>query len=272
MITMIGAATTAALAKAFDPAIDGEVCVNGKCRPMTEQDLWIPFAIVGGVFAVIILFVVLLIILVRRMGRAKAQGRAAGKVSVGVTYEWPAKTVKRIARMVGARYEPTIGDPGAFKMSSGVDATAYTNSVTVNTRTDDHLAEYAANAGLLLPPVPPVTTGVNRYVLNWMAAPRPYGGLQAYTLRYDNPVRIGMDFHPTAFIVDLAFNGAAPAAFSRDEATIREGFAAQVTSGRLACEDVNGHRVIVVDEPGSGDVKTMYEIVGRALGWNPDAK
>lgn len=272
MITMIGAATTAALAKAFDPAIDGEVCVNGKCRPMTEQDLWIPFAIVGGVFAVIILFVVLLIILVRRMGRAKAQGRAAGKVSVGVTYEWPAKTVKRIARAVGARYEPTIGDPGAFKMSSGVDATAITNSVTVNARTDDHLAEYAANAGLLLPPVPPVTTGVNRYVLNWMAVPRPYGGIQAYTLRYDNPVRIGMDFHPTAFIIDLAFNGSDPAAFSRDETLIREGFAARVTSGRLACEDVNGHRVIVVDEPDSGDVKTMYEIVGRALGWNPDAK
>ena len=62
------------------------------------------------------LFVAVIILLVRRMGRAKAQGRAAGKVSVGVTYEWPAKTVKRIAGVVGARYEPSIvrrsGTPG----------------------------------------------------------------------------------------------------------------------------------------------------------------
>ncbi len=109
MIAMIGAAVTPVFAQALDMAIDGEVCVNGECRPMAERDLWIPFAIVGGVFAVIIL-------LVRRMGRAKAQGRAAGKVSVGVTYEWPAKTVKRIAGVVGARYEPSIvrrsGTPG----------------------------------------------------------------------------------------------------------------------------------------------------------------
>lgn len=116
MIAMIGAAVTPVFAQALDMAIDGEVCVNGECRPMAERDLWFPFAIVGGVFAVIILFVAVIILLVRRMGRAKAQGRAAGKVSVGVTYEWPAKTVKRIAGVVGARYEPSIvrrsGTPG----------------------------------------------------------------------------------------------------------------------------------------------------------------
>ena len=116
MIAMIGAAVTPVFAQELDMAIDGEVCVNGECRPMAERDLWIPFAIVGGVFAVIILFVAVIILLVRRMGRAKAQGRAAGKVSVGVTYEWPAKTVKRIAGVVGARYEPSIvrrsGTPG----------------------------------------------------------------------------------------------------------------------------------------------------------------
>ncbi|PLS29811.1 hypothetical protein [Bifidobacterium parmae] len=257
---------------ALNLAIDGEICVNGKCRPMTQQELWIPFAIIGGVFLFIILIVVLIVVVVLRVSRAKTKGRATGKVSVGTTYAWPAKTVKRIAGAVGARYEPTIGDQGAFKASSGIDATAYSNSMRVNMRTDDHLAEYAANAGLALPPVPPVTTGVNRYVLNWMAVPRPYGGLQAYTLRYDKPVRVGMDFHPTAFIVDMQFNGTNPAAFSADETTIREGFAAEAPSGRLSSQDVAGHRVIVVDEPDSGDVKTMYEIVGRALGWRPDGR
>lgn len=57
----------------------------------------------------------------------------------------------------------------------------------------------------------------------------------------------------------------------RIAAVIREGLAAQITSGNLTSQDMNGHRVIAVDGPDSGDVKTIYEIVGRTLGWNSDA-
>ena len=165
------------------------------------------------------------VLLICVIGLATLGGIAVAIIAVvmqmkgkGTQIAFPAKTAKQVAQELNGTFMYGIGKvlQGSFgisgdhhgvrehypDMGDNFRTTGWTMaSITHYPDMGDNFPKLVGKKGVWVPlGLAPFSTGVNRYLLNVVSIPRPYGSLSAYELRYDNRVS---DWH-RVMVYDIA--------------------------------------------------------------------
>lgn len=115
-----------------------------------------------------------------------------------------AKKAREVATSRGGRFMASVGRALSGSYSQVQDRHSWSHFVAMN----DKFEEFCRAKGIWVPAdKEPFASGKNRYLLNYVEIPRPYGNLAAYELRYDDPV---VDWH-LAMVYDMALDQQAAA-------------------------------------------------------------
>ena len=144
------------------------------------SDILIVVAVVGGLIAAVF-----------GVHAARRSGGGGVRVANG------AKKAKGVARQLGGRFLYSVGNALSGSYAQVQDRHAAFHFVPL----EDKFEEYCFRQKVWVPlGYGPFASGSNRYLLNYVEVPRPYGHIAAYEFRYDDP---SVDWH-LAVVYDIA--------------------------------------------------------------------
>lgn len=188
------------------------------------SDILIVVAVVGGLIAAVF-----------GVRAARRSGGGGVRVANG------AKKAKGVARQLGGRFLYSVGNAMSGSYAQVQDRHAAFHFVPLK----DKFEEYCFRQKVWVPlGYGPFASGSNRYLLNYVEVPRPYGHIAAYEFRYDDP---SVDWH-LAVVYDIAVDeGQTDASVAHaDRAALVD--AAQEHASRyypVTVENVEGHDIIM---------------------------
>ena len=188
------------------------------------SDILIVVAVVGGLIAAVF-----------GVRAARRSGGGGVRVANG------AKKAKGVARQLGGRFLYSVGNALSGSYAQVQDRHAAFHFVPLK----DRFEEYCFRQKVWVPlGYGPFASGSNRYLLNYVEVPRPYGHIAAYEFRYDDP---SVDWH-LAVVYDIAVDeGQTDASVAHaDRAALVD--AAQKHASRyypVTVENVEGHDIIM---------------------------
>lgn len=188
------------------------------------SDILIVVAVVGGLIAAVF-----------GVRAARRSGGGGVRVANG------AKKAKGVARQLGGRFLYSVGNAMSGSYAQVQDRHAAFHFVPLK----DKFEEYCFRQKVWAPlGYGPFASGSNRYLLNYVEVPRPYGHIAAYEFRYDDP---SVDWH-LAVVYDIAVDeGQTDASVAHaDRAALVD--AAREHASRyypVTVENVEGHDIIM---------------------------
>ena len=188
------------------------------------SDILIVVAVVGGLIAAVF-----------GVRAARRSGGGGVRVANG------AKKAKGVARQLGGRFLYSVGNAMSGSYAQVQDRHAAFHFVPLR----DKFEEYCFRQKVWVPlGYGPFASGSNRYLLNYVEVPRPYGHIAAYEFRYDDP---SVDWH-LAVVYDIAVDeGQTDASVAHaDRAALVD--AAREHASRyypVTVENVEGHDIIM---------------------------
>lgn len=188
------------------------------------SDILIVVAVVGGLIAAVF-----------GVRAARRSGGGGVRVANG------AKKAKGVARQLGGRFLYSVGNALSGSYAQVQDRHAAFHFVPL----EDKFEEYCFRQKVWVPlGYGPFASGSNRYLLNYVEVPRPYGHIAAYEFRYDDP---SVDWH-LAVVYDIAVDeGQTDTSVAHaDRAALVD--AAQEHASRyypVTVENVEGHDIIM---------------------------
>ena len=188
------------------------------------SDILIVVAVVGGLIAAVF-----------GVRAARRSGGGGVRVANG------AKKAKGVARQLGGRFLYSVGNALSGSYAQVQDRHAAFHFVPLK----DKFEEYCFRQKVWVPlGYGPFASGSNRYLLNYVEVPRPYGHIAAYEFRYDDP---SVDWH-LAVVYDIAVDeGQTDASVAHaDRAALVD--AAREHASRyypVTVENVEGHDIIM---------------------------
>ena len=188
------------------------------------SDILIVVAVVGGLIAAVF-----------GVRAARRSGGGGVRVANG------AKKAKGVASQLGGRFLYSVGNAMSGSYAQVQDRHAAFHFVPLK----DKFEEYCFRQKVWVPlGYGPFASGSNRYLLNYVEVPRPYGHIAAYEFRYDDP---SVDWH-LAVVYDIAVDeGQTDASVAHaDRAALVD--AAQKHASRyypVTVENVEGHDIIM---------------------------
>lgn len=188
------------------------------------SDILIVVAVVGGLIAAVF-----------GVRAARRSGGGGVRVANG------AKKAKGVARQLGGRFLYSVGNALSGSYAQVQDRHAAFHFVQLK----DKFEEYCFRQKVWVPlGYGPFASGSNRYLLNYVEVPRPYGHIAAYEFRYDDP---SVDWH-LAVVYDIAVDeGQTDASVAHaDRAALVD--AAREHASRyypVMVENVEGHDIIM---------------------------
>ncbi|MBF1674481.1 MAG: hypothetical protein HXO74_00655, partial [Scardovia wiggsiae] len=159
----------------------------------------------------------------------------------GVRVANGAKKAKEVARQLGGRFLYSVGNALSGSYAQVQDRHADFHFVPLK----DKFEEYCSRQRVWVPlGYGPFASGSNRYLLNYVEVPRPYGHIAAYEFRYDDP---SVDWH-LAVVYDIAVDEG-----QTDASVAHADRAALVDAARdhasqyypVTVENVEGHDIIM---------------------------
>lgn len=159
----------------------------------------------------------------------------------GVRVANGAKKAKGVARQLGGRFLYSVGNAMSGSYAQVQDRHAAFHFVPLK----DKFEEYCFRQKVWVPlGYGPFASGSNRYLLNYVEVPRPYGHIAAYEFRYDDP---SVDWH-LAVVYDIAVDEG-----QTDASVAHADRAALVDAARdhasqyypVTVENVEGHDIIM---------------------------
>ena len=188
------------------------------------SDILIVVAVVGGLIAAVF-----------GVRAARRSGGGGVRVANG------AKKAKGVASQLSGRFLYSVGNAMSGSYAQVQDRHAAFHFVPLK----DKFEEYCFRQKVWVPlGYGPFASGSNRYLLNYVEVPRPYGHIAAYEFRYDDP---SVDWH-LAVVYDIAVDeGQTDASVAHaDRAALVD--AAQEHASRyypVTVENVEGHDIIM---------------------------
>ena len=188
------------------------------------SDILIVVAVVGGLIAAVF-----------GVRAARRSGGGGVRVANG------AKKAKGVASQLSGRFLYSVGNA----MSGSYAQVQYRHAAFHFVPLKDKFEEYCFRQKVWVPlGYGPFASGSNRYLLNYVEVPRPYGHIAAYEFRYDDP---SVDWH-LAVVYDIAVDeGQTDASVAHaDRAALVD--AAQERASRyypVTVENVEGHDIIM---------------------------
>ena len=188
------------------------------------SDILIVVVVVGGLIAAVF-----------GVRAARRSGGGGVRVANG------AKKAKGVARQLGGRFLYSVGNAMSGSYAQVQDRHAAFHFVQLK----DKFEEYCFRQKVWVPlGYGPFASGSNRYLLNYVEVPRPYGHIAAYEFRYDDP---SVDWH-LAVVYDIAVDeGQTDASVAHaDRAALVD--AAREHASRyypVTVENVEGHDIIM---------------------------
>ncbi|MFC2347147.1 MAG: hypothetical protein ACFNLK_05505 [Scardovia wiggsiae] len=188
------------------------------------SDILIVVAVVGGLVAAVF-----------GVRAARRSGGGGVRVANG------AKKAKGVARQLGGRFLYSVGNALSGSYAQVQDRHAAFHFVPLK----DKFEEYCFRQKVWVPlGYGPFASGSNRYLLNYVEVPRPYGHIAAYEFRYDDP---SVDWH-LAVVYDIAVDEG-----QTDTSVAHADRAALVDAARehasryypVTVENVEGHDIIM---------------------------
>lgn len=188
------------------------------------SDILIVVAVVGGLIAAVF-----------GVRAARRSGGGGVRVANG------AKKAKGVARQLGGRFLYSVGNAMSGSYAQVQDRHAAFHFVPLK----DKFEEYCFRQKVWAPlGYGPFASGSNRYLLNYVEVPRPYGHIAAYEFRYDDP---SVDWH-LAVVYDIAVDEG-----QIDTSVAHADRAALVDAARehasryypVTVENVEGHDIIM---------------------------
>lgn len=188
------------------------------------SDILIVVAVVGGLIAAVF-----------GVRAARRSGGGGVRVANG------AKKAKGVARQLGGRFLYSVGNAMSGSYAQVQDRHAAFHFVPL----EDKFEEYCFRQKVWVPlGYGPFASGSNRYLLNYVEVPRPYGHIAAYEFRYDDP---SVDWH-LAVVYDIAVDEG-----QTDTSVAHADRAALVDAARehasryypVTVENVEGHDIIM---------------------------
>ena len=188
------------------------------------SDILIVVAVVGGLIAAVF--------------GVRAARRAGGG---GVRGANGANKAKGVASQLGGRFLYSVGNAMSGSYAQVQDRHAAFHFVPLK----DRFEEYCFRQKVWVPlGYGPFASGSNRYLLNYVEVPRPYGHIAAYEFRYDDP---SVDWH-LAVVYDIAVDEG-----QIDTSVAHADRAALVDAARehasryypVTVENVEGHDIIM---------------------------
>ena len=188
------------------------------------SDILIVVAVVGGLIAAVF-----------GVRAARRSGGGGVRVANG------AKKAKGVARQLGGRFLYSVGNALSGSYAQVQDRHAAFHFVPLK----DRFEEYCFRQKVWVPlGYGPFASGSNRYLLNYVEVPRPYGHIAAYEFRYDDP---SVDWH-LAVVYDIAVDEG-----QTDTSVAHADRAALVDAARehasryypVTVENVEGHDIIM---------------------------
>lgn len=188
------------------------------------SDILIVVAVVGGLIAAVF-----------GVRAARRSGGGGVRVANG------AKKAKGVARQLGGRFLYSVGNALSGSYAQVQDRHAAFHFVPLK----DKFEEYCFRQKVWVPlGYGPFASGSNRYLLNYVEVPRPYGHIAAYEFRYDDP---SVDWH-LAVVYDIAVDEG-----QTDTSVAHADRAALVDAARehasryypVTVENVEGHDIIM---------------------------
>ena len=188
------------------------------------SDILIVVAVVGGLIAAVF-----------GVRAARRSGGGGVRVANG------AKKAKGVARQLGGRFLYSVGNALSGSYAQVQDRHAAFHFVPL----EDKFEEYCFRQKVWVPlGYGPFASGSNRYLLNYVEVPRPYGHIAAYEFRYDDP---SVDWH-LAVVYDIAVDEG-----QTDTSVAHADRAALVDAARehasryypVTVENVEGHDIIM---------------------------
>lgn len=188
------------------------------------SDILIVVAVVGGLIAAVF-----------GVRAARRSGGGGVRVANG------AKKAKGVASQLGGRFLYSVGNAMSGSYAQVQDRHAAFHFVPLR----DKFEEYCFRQKVWVPlGYGPFASGSNRYLLNYVEVPRPYGHIAAYEFRYDDP---SVDWH-LAVVYDIAVDEG-----QIDTSVAHADRAALVDAARehasryypVTVENVEGHDIII---------------------------
>lgn len=188
------------------------------------SDILIVVAVVGGLIAAVF-----------GVRAARRSGGGGVRVANG------AKKAKGVASQLGGRFLYSVGNAMSGSYAQVQDRHAAFHFVPLK----DRFEEYCFRQKVWVPlGYGPFASGSNRYLLNYVEVPRPYGHIAAYEFRYDDP---SVDWH-LAVVYDIAVDEG-----QIDTSVAHADRAALVDAARehasryypVTVENVEGHDIIM---------------------------
>ena len=188
------------------------------------SDILIVVAVVGGLIAAVF-----------GVRAARRSGGGGVRVANG------AKKAKGVASQLGGRFLYSVGNALSGSYAQVQDRHAAFHFVPL----EDKFEEYCFRQKVWVPlGYGPFASGSNRYLLNYVEVPRPYGHIAAYEFRYDDP---SVDWH-LAVVYDIAVDEG-----QTDTSVAHADRAALVDAARdhasqyypVTVENVEGHDIIM---------------------------
>ena len=188
------------------------------------SDILIVVAVVGGLIAAVF-----------GVRAARRSGGGGVRVANG------AKKAKGVASQLSGRFLYSVGNAMSGSYAQVQDRHAAFHFVPLK----DKFEEYCFRQKVWVPlGYGPFASGSNRYLLNYVEVPRPYGHIAAYEFRYDDP---SVDWH-LAVVYDIAVDEG-----QTDTSVAHADRAALVDAARehasryypVTVENVEGHDIIM---------------------------
>ena len=188
------------------------------------SDILIVVAVVGGLIAAVF-----------GVRAARRSGGGGVRVANG------SKKAKGVASQLGGRFLYSVGNAMSGSYAQVQDRHAAFHFVQLK----DKFEEYCFRQKVWVPlGYGPFASGSNRYLLNYVEVPRPYGHIAAYEFRYDDP---SVDWH-LAVVYDIAVDEG-----QIDTSVAHADRAALVDAARehasryypVTVENVEGHDIIM---------------------------
>ncbi|MFC2350865.1 MAG: hypothetical protein ACFNJQ_00155 [Scardovia wiggsiae] len=188
------------------------------------SDILIVVAVVGGLIAAVF-----------GVRAARRSGGGGVRVANG------AKKAKGVASQLSGRFLYSVGNAMSGSYAQVQDRHAAFHFVPL----EDKFEEYCFRQKVWVPlGYGPFASGSNRYLLNYVEVPRPYGHIAAYEFRYDDP---SVDWH-LAVVYDIAVDEG-----QTDTSVAHADRAALVDAARehasryypVTVENVEGHDIIM---------------------------
>ena len=177
---------------------------------------------------------------------------------------FPAKTAKQVAKDLDGTFMYGVGK--VLQGSFGINGDRHDVRAHYADMGDD-FARLAAEKGVWVPlGLAPFSTGVNRYLLNVVTIPRPYGSLSAYELRYDDPV---VDWH-LVMVYDIAPTPGAQGdpLVRADVMKLQQVMASSVFQYQPQTVWYEGHAILMLADCAPAGLKRHYEAL-RDLDFGP---